>query len=125
MRIIKFRGKEFDSNEWLFGSIITSNGIDFEISDWNDICYSRYEVVPETVGQYTGLKDINGTEIYEGDILLMDNTSDDELYNEVGFKDGCFGYMTETGEFLPFCDNKVTEEVVGNIHDNPELLNNH
>lgn len=82
-----------------------------------------YEVCLETIGQFTRLLDKNGKEIYEGDILLVGNDGYENIYNKVGIKDGCFGYVGEVdGEILPFCDYNVTEEIVGNIYDHPELI---
>lgn len=134
MRELKFRAKATSSNQWVYGlPFYCAETCDWKMSfsnGWQPSYNNPDEgertilenIEIETLGQFTGLKDQNGTEIYEGDILLIDNTSDGELYNEIGFKDACFGYMTETGYFLPFSKYKVTEEVAGNIHDNPELL---
>lgn len=80
-------------------------------------------VKEDTVGQFTGLFDKNGKEIFEGDILLVDDYEGVRIYNKVGIKDGCFGYIGEySGELLPFCHYNVTEEIAGNIYDNPELI---
>lgn len=126
-RVIKFRAKRPDDGKWVFGDFkhhqrVTITGLEPTILVDND------PVILETIGQFTGLLDKNGKEIYEGDILLLGeewdgNTGSVAVYNEVGFKDGCFGYIGErSGKLLPFCHNEVTEEIAGNIHDNPELL---
>lgn len=81
--------------------------------------------------QFTGLVDRNGKEIYEGDILETKYEDKCEeggfgiARNGVYFKDGCFGTIGEiTREFLPFSDYPIKDEyIIGNIHDNPELLN--
>ena len=134
VRKIKFRGKDIDTGEWRYGylSFFYTAGRDkngFILTDKAQI-YSQedgrcYDVLAETVGQFTGLFDKNGKEIYEGDILLMSEDDGCMIDNKVGIKDGCFGYIGEVnGELIPFCHCDVIEEVVGNIFDNPNLLNN-
>lgn len=126
-RTIKFRGKSIYGDGWLLGSLIKIEEDRYAvIPNLNDIEIGKsigmYEVCPETVGQFSGLFDKNGKEIYEGDILLMGEDEGVRIYNKVGVKDGCFGYIGEySGELLPFCNYNVTEEVVGNIYDNPYL----
>lgn len=127
-RTIKFRGKSIYDEEWLYGSLIKIEKDRYAvISSLNDIeigkSISMYEVCTETIGQFTGLYDKNGKEIYEGDILLVGNDGYENIYNKVGIKDGCFGYVGEVdSKILPFCDYNVTEEIVGNIYDHPELI---
>ena len=123
MRKIKFRGKTISEPKiWLQGDLSQNTDGKF----W--ILKSR--VIPETVGQFTGLLDKNGKEIYEGDIL---NFHWNEPCNGVViFEDSAFcienvtnrvtGIGQENGFLL--ANYIQSKEVIGNIHDNPELLNN-
>lgn len=131
-REIKFRGKGIDTGKWVYGFLSffytagrDENGLIFtdkaRIYSPEDGCC--YDVWAETVGEFTGLYDKNGKGIYEGDILLMGEDDGCMIYNEVGIKDGCFGYIGEVnGELIPFCHFNVKEEIAGNIYDSPELL---
>lgn len=114
-REIIFRGKSTNNGKWVYAKL---HGFGMDLFN---------ECVREnTVGQFTGLFDKNGKEIYEGDILLLKDETDQEDPGEcyeVGLKKGCFGYISKYGgELLSFCDYEIEEEVVGNIYDNPELI---
>lgn len=116
MREIKFRGKRLDNGKWIYGSLVILNGRCFI---FNDEC--RAEVDPSTVGQYTGLKDKNGKEIYEGDIL----TDKYESIGVVEWQNG--GFVVNLGDVdilqIADCfDDSYQMWTIGNIHDNPELL---
>lgn len=122
MREIKFRGMRISDGEWIYGDFFRNRGMAFIAADgivknplakWQD-----YHVYLETVGQYTGLRDKDGREIYEGDILREGETGNtlQVVYYapEFCFKDNAYGYR-----FLNHAENF---KVIGNIHDNPTLL---
>jgi uncharacterized phage protein (TIGR01671 family) len=128
MREYKFRGKRLDNGEWVYGyyytQIITHAGNrksrDHFIRTEQNI---RYEVDPDTVGQYTGLKDKNGKEICEDDLVAVaDYTNWEGLYKVAWDKDGSTYVIEDAyGDREKLCE---FEEylVKGNIHDNPEIL---
>lgn len=119
-RIIKFRGKSVLNDEWIYGDLVHRINIPKTISP---VQINGIGVKEDTVGQLTGLYDKNGKEVYEGDILFIGNNGDKNIYNEVSIKDGCFGYIGEwSHKIMPFCYYNVTEEIAGNIYDNPELI---
>lgn len=125
-RTIKFRGKRIDNGEWVHGSLdLTDNSAAISwdrIDNDGDIVPWFANVDPDTVGQFTGLHDKNGKEIYEGDILDFPEDKD-FLPETVIFNEGCF--MVE-GDYSTIAMNTIDTEyrtIISNIHDNPELLN--
>ena len=129
MRTIKFRGKSILTDEWFYGDLVHSADKKRTAILVNDKdSYDECEVDPETVGQFTGLCDCNGKEIFEGDILKWEK---DGLMYVVKFWYGMFyASVKECNEDIlgGFPLHALTEyedrkcEIVGNIHDNPELL---
>jgi len=109
MREIKFRGKRVDGKGWIYGGYHKNDsGLTFIIigSYGEKIGHCFIEVIPETVGQYTGLKDKNGKEIYDGDILK----GNVYLRFEVEWDSENTGW-----NIAPHCQS--TFEIIGNIHE--------
>lgn len=120
-----FRGKRKDGQGWIEGDLVhtrtTTQGAVTEIYTLD----MSYEVDPETVGQCTGLKDKNGKLIYEGDIVKGLFNFGLEIMSVCTFKDGAFGLTAKqcgAYHFSAFTSLwEVQYEVIGNIHDNPNL----
>ena len=122
MREIVFRGKRTDTGEWVYGSLIQwKDGVTTIITETEEDHYES-SVNPDTVGQHTGLKDRNGKEIYEGDLLLSVGMVWKVVYHEnLASFVLCAEYSrgnSPLGEMIRSFDFKI----IGNIHDNPELL---
>ena len=121
MRTIKFRGKSILYDEWLYGDLVhTADNKRFGILVNDKYSYDECEVVPDTVGQFIGLYDCDGKEIFEGDILDFDG-----LTAEVRFVRGVFAFLVNgylDDELYGDCRTDLFAKVIGNIHDNPELL---
>lgn len=115
MRKILFRGKSIYSDEWYFGSYISGGYIMM-------YGFDQRSVDPETVGQFTGLTDKNDKMIFEGDVVKgKDHLARDfEVYGYVDHKNGSFVIVGDFMTHYRWIDYDL--EVIGNIHDNPELL---
>lgn len=133
-RDIKFRGKRFDNGEWAYGNLIIDDSGNCEIVDYENNHEIRYDVRGETIGQFTGMKDRKGKEIYEGDIInWLSFTFGGQGFVEEGHVEwrqveGCYVVVNriktkdgrESIQLLIRCTRDL--KVVGNIYDNHELL---
>lgn len=142
MREILFRGKRIDNGEWVFGNFIEDkwgddNGnavyaiLQDRVAPEIAALWTPVKVIPETVGQYTGLTDKNGKKIFEGDIVryrpeywceslqsVVEYCADKWNYPAFDLKDHDY-----EGNGLQFAHEEgIGLKVIGNIHDNPELL---
>ena len=123
MREIIFRGKYLGDGNWVDGYLYVTHDGTCEIGKYNEqyrIERYTYIVNPDSVGQYTGRKDRNGKKIFEGDIMRGAMGKYVVSYFDAGFDWERVGDKHYGGEsFTGFSDEY---EVIGNIHDNPDLL---
>lgn len=124
MREILFRGKRVDNGEWVYG---------YPYENYRNSCLRKLialppnefgrgeyiEVIPETIGQYTGLTDKNGEKIFEGDIFTYK-----EEYAKIEYDDDSAMFIIQFDDWYMDFDflHGHEVEILGNIHDNPELL---
>ena len=147
MREILFRGKRERDGEWVEGNLfipekVTRRDVPTEILLGTNIVRISYAVDPSTVGQYTGLCDKNGKKIFEGDVVkavivrdLGGGTENREETGIIGYdKIGMIGLIAKYAGTIPVwsdffqeltlsgCIDDFWFDVIGNVHDNPELL---
>lgn len=147
---IKFRAKRIDNNQWVYGDYYRASGLDYIITNHsnNEDDFDNYEVYDKTLGQFTGLKDYLNKDIYEGDIVKFTGRTCSFLYKgycQKPFESGqifivkCIpsGYSLTDPKIkdsvIPnqighvhnyeFWNNAKSLDIIGNIHDNKELLN--
>ena len=120
MREILFRGKRKDNGEWVEGADIMHKTVRGELCI-ADVGTDWVSVIPETVGQYTGLKDKNGKKIFESDAVWF---SDEKERGVVYFDNSCSRFAVRFDTFDAAFDHLYSNdlEIIGNVHDNPEPM---
>ena len=130
MREILFRGKRIDNGEWVTGFYVHyddtkdnhEDDCDYIVGIHTGKHFPFFEVIPETVGQYTGLTDKNGKKIFEGDIVER-KRSDKTSYYQICYDEGIASFIGLRGiGFTRFVYDSERFEVIGNIYDNSELI---
>lgn len=129
-REIKFRGKTIESSiGWIYGDLIQSPGIipviqrfekTIEIKGEKCQLFSQDKVHPQTVGQFTGVTDGEGREIYEDDIVAIYHEKHCTFKGKVEFL--CGQFVVNSKDKLITALSRKPWQVIGNIHDNPELM---
>ena len=137
MREIKFRGKAIDTGEWVYGTpMVNPDGDSIAMIVTAEKRISVISVIPKTVGQYTGLKVKNSVELYKNDVIKYEGINGAIDRATVFWHSGFLSWMVDDGKgkgSISLCDlsTMLTDsddgfvcdelEVIGNIHDNPEL----
>jgi len=130
-REIKFRGKRIDNGNWVYGDLIHDDldfdlpGVSIRFNYKEEFRYSIKDVIPETVGEYTGLKDKKQKDIYEGDLVRTYVPEEGKLLERIIYENGSFRVNCLSGDKIDYPLGSILSkyiEVVGNIYQNPELL---
>lgn len=132
MRNFKFRGKMKVRDKWIYGDIAHVQGepcIQTDVSDENKHTIG-WNVIPESIGQFTGIVDRNRIEIYEGDIIQTYDSAGNQILHEVYYLESEARFATKLIGYKNLNEGSLTQkwineldfEVIGNIFDNPELL---
>lgn len=126
-REIKFRGKDIKTGEWLYVDLRNKESVTEAFIATIHRC--NVKINPITVGQFTGLLDKNGKEIYEGDIIQSYDSEGNPIKHYISWRSDNAAYSATVLEYPHlFCAviqdwiDEFEKEVIGNIHDNPELL---
>lgn len=129
-REILFRGKRVDNGKWVYGCYVNCHGPGCRINETRHYIMEYpnawHKFYTATLGQYTGLKDRNGKRIFEGDILSFTDSDEDQVLYTALWRD--HRWMVQEHDEFPTDQDDLDElfseyaEVIGNIHDNPELL---
>lgn len=128
MREIKFRAKRTDNGAWVYGDLQHVQRINTKEQAEKSgrrsepaVRIANYDVDEDSIGEYTGMHDEDGKEIYEGDVIFQINVFGGRMYS-VEYINGAFSLCRNGDIWLTLVDVRISIYVRGNIHDNPELL---
>ena len=140
MREILFRGKDLLNDQWIEGYLMKGDYENYVIFVDDVDCFAHWDygalrlwgarnIYNETAGQFTGLTDKNGKKIFEGDIVIVTtiNIDEEDGYGVIDWHEDTARYIVDLPRLIVDFDNLYSNqvEVIGNIHDNPELLKEH
>lgn len=134
MRTIKFRGKDIFTGEWRYGDLVQfeEDGVKQTTIFMSELKGLTYSVRPSTIGQFIGLHDKNGNEIYEGDFIRSFDSQGEPIIHAIEYDNNDAKFIVVLAGYTKYdfgCGgitqkwiNEFGKEVIGNIYDNPELL---
>lgn len=128
MREIKFRAKEM-GHHWVYGDLVRDGNFDSTSIRCKNGVYANVDYT--TVGQFTGLYDKHGEEIYEGDIIRSFDSSGNSIYHHIEYREASFVAILKTNRFaIDFIEGTLTQDwlnefdkvIIGNIHDDKDYF---
>ena len=119
MREIRFRGKRVDNGEWAYWNEFGETTEPFLCKTGAYGYIAKLDIIPETVGQYTGLHESKGTDIYEGDFVTALKHNEFPHTNVISWRVGMFWFGN--WNWYEFLNIFRSIEIVGNIYENPEI----
>ena len=123
-REIKFRGKDIYTEEWIYGNLVNIEEDRYAVlpvtNTMRGDTIAMYEVTPDTVGQFTGIHDTQGKEIYEGDILRISISKNG--IGDVRWGEEQAAFIVQMKNSSQWYNLWKGSTIIGNVHDNPELL---
>ena len=128
MREIKFRAKEMGSH-WVYGDLVRDGNFDSTLIRCKNGVYANVDYT--TVGQFTGLYDKHGEEIYDGDIIRSFDSNGNSIYHHIEYREASFVAILKTNRFaIEFIESTLTQDwlnefdkvIIGNIHDDKDYF---
>ena len=127
MREIKFRAKEMGTH-WVYGDLVRDGNFDSTLIRCKNGVYANVDYT--TVGQFTGLYDNHGEDIYEGDIIRSFDSNGNSIYHHIEYREASFVSILKTNRFAIDIESTLTQDwlnefdkvIIGNIHDDKDYF---